>query len=172
VRIDDRHPTYRDVGLGTSLPDLVRVLGTPHVNSNSHDMRTVPSGEDFYALGLPVNGPTPPPAPAGSGHPRSDIRTVSYRHVVFLASTGPAGVYYFAVSGHSVRTSRDVGVGDSLAQARRAYGSILHCETANSGAEYPSFPYCGARLGPHLYLYFGKDPIRSIAFASTWLPPG
>ncbi len=135
--ISDSDPAFRGVRLGDSHAEVRRVLGKPAIDTTSSDVRIVPFGEDdFYGLGLPVNGPDPPPRPPGQRRrPRDSI--LSYRHVVFLVSTTDAGVYYFAVSAPGAKTSRGVG-----------------------------------RLAPHVYLYFGQDPIRSIAFASTWLPPG
>lgn len=170
--IDSRAPAYRGVGLGTPLAELLTRLGHPALNTASNDVRAAPAGGDFYGLGLPVNGPAPPPVPAHAGVPRGDLRTVTYRHVVFLVSTGPAGAYYFATTQPGAKTDRGVGIGDTLASARKAYAGELRCGVANSGAEYPSFSYCGARLAPRRFIYFGRDPIRSIAFASTWLPHG
>ena len=172
VTISDTAPAFRGVRLGDSHAEVRKVLGKPAIDTTSSDVRIVPFGEDdFYDFGLPVNGPDPPPRPPGQRRrPRDSI--LSYRHVVFLVSTTRAGAYYFGVTAPGTRTSRGVGIGDSLSTARSAYRGVLHCDIANQGSEYPSFPYCGARLAPHVYLYFGQDPIQSIAFASTWLPPG
>jgi hypothetical protein len=170
VTINDAHPGYRGIYLGTPMSEVLRRFGKPPPNKSPY---TGPVGEDPDELGLPAIGPDPPRRPPIRGNlPRNDIHDLRYRSVVFSVSTTPAGTYYFAVSAPGARTSRGVGIGDSLSKARGAYRGALHCDIANQGSEYPSFPYCGARLAPHVYLYFGQDPIRSIAFASTWLPPG
>ncbi len=173
VTIDDQHPAYRGVQLGSPMSKILRRFGKPAGNPSSFDVQLAPVGGDYFDLGLPVNGPDPPARPPiPRTRPREDIRDLRYRNVVFSASTTRAGVYYFAVTSPRARTSRGVRIGDSLTRARQAYHGLLHCDTANQGTEYQTYPYCGARLGRHLYLYFGQDPIRSIAFASTWLPPG
>ncbi len=164
VTISDAHPGYKGVYLGTPMSEILRRFGKPPPNKSPH---TGPVGEDPDELGLPVlvDPPRRPPI-----RPPNDIHDLRYRHVVFSVSTTRAGTYYFTVSAPGARTSRGVGIGDSLAKARSAYRGVLHCGIANQGSEYPSFPYCGARLAPHVYLYLGQDPIGSIAFASTWLP--
>ena len=43
----------------------------------------------------------------------------------------------------------------------------LHCGTANEGTEYITFPYCGGRIAPQRYVWFGEDPIRSISLSVT-----
>ncbi len=169
VTINDAHPGYRGVYLGTPMSEVLRRFGKPPPNKSPY---TGPVGENPDELGLPVGLSPPPRPPIPLTRSRNDIHDLRYRHVVFSVSTTPAGTYYFAVSAPGARTSRGVGIGDSLAKARSAYRGVLHCGIANQGSEYPSFPYCGARLAPHVYLYFGQDPIRSIAFASTWLPHG
>jgi len=166
VMINDAHPGYGGVYLGTPMSKVLRRFGKPPPNNSPY---TAPVGEDPDELGLPVlvDPPRRPPV-----RPPNDIHDLRYRHVVFSVSTTRAGTYYFAVSAPGTKTSRGVGIGDSLSKARSAYHGVLQCDIANQGSEYPSYPYCGARLAPHVYLYFGQDPIRSIAFASTWLPPG
>lgn len=169
IVIDDAHPSYRGVSLGDTHKHLIARLGKAPVDTTSNDVLLEPYGvsDDDYAFGLPVIGPDPPPF--SRKRPPID-RTVSYRHLVFAVSSTRAGVYYFAVTAPGARTKRGVGIGDSLTRARKAYGGVLRCDMANKGTEYTTFPYCGARLARHRYIYFGQDPIRSIAFASTWLP--
>lgn len=67
-----------------------------------------------------------------------------------------------SVVAQQAQTRRDVGVGDGLAGARRAYPQ-LQCGTALEGSEYATYPVCTARLGPRRYIWFGEDPIDTIA---------
>ena len=173
VVINDAHASYRGVSLGDTHAHLIATLGKAPIDTTSNDVPLEPfrANDPTDQLGLPFTGPSPPPRPRlPLNKPRTDIRIVAYRNAVFEVSSTRAGVYYFAVTTPGARTSRGVGIGDSLARARATYGHILHCSIAPQSDYYESFDYCGARLSRHLYIYFGQDPIRSIAFASTWLP--
>ena len=172
IVLNDAHPSFRGVSLGDSHAQLLARLGKAPLDTAAYGVLTLPFGvnDPTDELGLPATGPSPPSSTLPLLKRLHTIRTVAYRNVVFLVSSTRAGVYYFGITASGARTSRGVGIGDSLARARATYGQILHCATADQGTEYPQFPYCGARLGRHLYIYFGQDPIRSIAFASTWLP--
>ena len=63
-------------------------------------------------------------------------------------------------------TARGVGIGDTLAYARRRYPQ-LRCDVVNQGTEYVAFPACRARIAPRRYLGFGQNPIRSISLMTV-----
>jgi hypothetical protein len=60
-----------------------------------------------------------------------------------------------------------VGVGDNLGLAEDRFPS-LDCGVARAD-EYRTFPYCGGRVGPRRWIWFGQDPIRSIVLTSSEL---
>ncbi len=136
VTIDDQHPAYRGVQLGSPMSKILRRFGKPAGNPSSFDVQIAPVGGDYFELGLPANGPDPPHR---LQTPREDLLDLRYRGVVFSATTR-AGVYYFAVTSPRARTGRGVRIGHSLTRARQAYHGLLHCDTANQGTEYQTFP--------------------------------
>lgn len=66
----------------------------------------------------------------------------------------------------AAETSRGVGRGDPLAEARDAYPEV-RCEVNMEGTERSSFPQCHGRLGAGPYVWFGGDPVRTIAYSRT-----
>ena len=76
-------------------------------------------------------------------------------------------VFAIMITAPGVHTARGVAVGDKLAAARRAYPH-LHCGTGGTG-EFGYFPFCGGKIASNRWIWFGRNPIRSITIASREL---
>ena len=146
-------PGFRGVVVGTSRARAVELLGPPSGGGES----IAPLGENFDDIGGPGFIATP-----GSSH-----ETLRYRGVSVLASDGR--VYGLVITDEEAETDEGVGVGDNLGLAEDRYTG-LDCGRARAG-KYRTYPYCGGRLRPGLWIWFGQDPVRSIAFTTTELGP-
>jgi hypothetical protein len=149
--VDELDGSYRGVRLGSSPRRVRAILGDPPSRGGG-----APLGENFYETGGPTASAPPPRTGPITG----------YRYRGLLLELTSQGLYAMTATDGNAETRRGVGVGDSLATIRRAYPN-LECGTANEGTEYVTFPYCGGRLGPRRYVWFGEDPIRSISLAVT-----
>ncbi len=149
--VDETRGSYRGVRLGDRPRRVRATLGEPPARGGG-----APLGEDFYEIGGPTSSQPPP---------RIGPIT-AYRYRGLLLEMTSQGVYAFTITDGDAETGRGVGIGDSLGTVRRAYPG-LECGTANEGSEYVTFPYCGGRLTPGRYVWFGQDPIRSITVAVT-----
>jgi hypothetical protein len=144
---------YAGVRIGDTRQAALGIAGP--LPKQPHDGASMPLGSDFYDDGGPSNW-----RPPGSGrHAPRDLR---YRTMSFLAgTTARPQVYGFIITDRHAQTSKGVGIGDTLAYARKLYPR-LQCDIVNQDSEYATFPACRARLGPHRYLGFGQNPIRTI----------
>jgi hypothetical protein len=133
------------VKIGDTRPAVVAALGKPDENNTGF----LPLGEHFETIGGP-----PPMALPGPGE------ILRYRHIAVLLESGH--VYSMIVSGNA-RTRAGPGIGDSLADVRKAF-EHGECSTlgAESGGEIPycSFPVPAGRIA------FGKDPVKSITLTN------
>jgi hypothetical protein len=90
-----------------------------------------------------------------------------YHGVTFLSTPTPAGIHAIVISDPRAATTKGVGIGDALSEARRAYPT-LHCAKARTMSEGETAPaYCAGRLTTDRYIWFGNDPIRVIALGAT-----
>jgi len=149
--VDELGGSYRGAHLGDSPRRIRALLGDPSSRGGG-----APLGEDLYEIGGPTSSQPPP---------RTGPIT-AYRYRGLLLELTSQGLYAFTITDGDAETRHGVGVGDSLATVRRAYPD-LHCGTANEGTEYITFPYCGDRIAPQRYVWFGEDPIRSISLSVT-----
>jgi hypothetical protein len=149
--IDEARGTYRGVRVGDSAASVRRLLGEPV----SREDGFAPAGQSPAEVGVPESIPAP-----------GTYRLLKYDDVAFLAS--PAGVYAFIVTQGGAGTTRGVAIGDRMVEARDAYRTrckdVAGGESLLGGQEF--YPSCGARVGPH-YVWFGRDPIRSITIVAT-----
>jgi len=152
VLVDEQHARYRGVAVGDSTTEVRRVLGPPA--KEGHD--NGPIGHDFYDDGGPSNW-----RPPGTYKQERNLR---FEDVGVLITRGR--VYGFVITERDAETRRGVGVGDSLAIAKRRYPD-MDCDVVNEGSEYATFPACRGRIGPGRYLGFEQDPIRTITLMSV-----
>ena len=149
--IDERAGSYRDVRLGAGADDVRRAFGEPGGGRG-----IAPLGEKLADIG----GPPFIPGPPGGGRP------LRYDGVTFLV--GPDGVYGFVVTEADAETRRGIAIGSLLDTARVVYG--LACTEAapgGLGATARTYRFCTGTLANGLQIWFGEDPIRSIALART-----
>jgi hypothetical protein len=87
--------------------------------------------------------------------------TYRYFDVVFeMRRSG--GVGAFVVVAPDATTSRGIAIGDPLEEVSHVYPSSM-CGIVNSDTDYEPYPACQLRLAPERYVWFGGDPITSIA---------
>jgi hypothetical protein len=76
------------------------------------------------------------------------------------------GVFWIAVTDRNAVTRRGIRIGDTQEDARRAYPK-LQCGHRDATGERPATDYCRQHLPNGLWLWFGQDPIQSIAITRT-----
>jgi hypothetical protein len=150
-QLDEVAGTYGPVGIGSSVEVLRMALGEPRERVGGY----APAGRLPAEVGVPLAVPSP-----------DGVAPAVYRYddVAFLLSAD--GVYSFMVTAEEAETTRGVGVGDSLDDAREAFPGLKCGDAAGGEALLPfqdsTYPFCRAVLGPKRFLWFGKDPIASI----------
>jgi hypothetical protein len=139
--IDETTGRVGPVEIGDTRAAVVAALGKPSRNHSGF----LPRGEYYEEIGGPPIISVPGPG-----------EILRYPHLGVMLQSGR--VYAMIVSGKA-RTRAGPGIGDSLADVKRAF-SHGECGTlgAESGGEIPycSFPVPAGRIT------FGKDPVRSI----------
>lgn len=85
--------------------------------------------------------------------------------------TNDRRVYVIMSSLRGTRTLRGVGVGDPLDDAQGKY-SGLACHDASDAHGTATFRYCNGKLAPGRFIYFGGDPIGTVATARVPLDGG
>jgi hypothetical protein len=150
--LDERAGSYRGVRFGASEEHVRRVFGEP-----GEEEGFAPLDSEFKDVGGP---------PAVRVWPPGSMRqkALSYGGVAFLVGT--EGVYAILVT-EQAKTLRGVAIGDDLARARRLYrlgcGEGVAGERLGGGVE--TYPTCRGTIDGRIRIWFGEDPIRSIAIA-------
>jgi hypothetical protein len=154
--LDLKRGSFGGVALGDTAQDMQRVFG-----------RKSPAGEGERITALSVGDDPDYSPPVLTLEPQAGPAAESayrYENVVFIVRQSTIGA--IIVNDHGARArGTDVGIGDKLARARAAYD--LECGTANEGTEYEPFPACVGRTAPHVYVWFGNDPIANITLAQV-----
>jgi hypothetical protein len=146
--VDELRGTYRGVGIGDTTDEVERVFG--HESLSGYEEPLEPRKEDFVDIG----GPTVIAGSCGTN--------LRYDHVTFFVCDGRVDGFIVAQSG--AHTTRGIAIGDDAKKARARY-PLLTC--GESPFEGGSYPYCGGRIAAHRWLWFGRDPIRSITIATV-----
>ena len=160
--LDEAHASFRGVALGDAERRVVTRFGP---DQGEPDGPVGPVGEDDRETGSPGTLASTP------GRPRPDDRTKALRYRGMSFVTNERRVYVIMSSLPGTRTTRRVGIGDDLDRARRAYRS-LSCKHATYEEGGEAFAYCLGRLDRKRYLYFGGDPIGTVAIAQVPLYGG
>jgi hypothetical protein len=161
---DTRHTSI--VSVAPEHPELVGL----RVGS----FRGVHLGEDTRAvvrtLGKPVKWgdfPTPTDASEGATPPSGPGEAISLDYADIAIDTKAGRVVWIVTISPRAQTSRGVGVGDSLALARRAYPHLT-CASHDSGVD-EAFgpPFCYAHMRPGVNIELIGDPILAIVVHGT-----
>ena len=157
--LDELKGRYRGTAIGDRRSSARRRQGRPPRPKSKDENGPVDS--DFYDDGTPSTWSPP-------GRSTVEGRDLNYRGRSYLVEGGRGDrrVYGFIITDRRAQTSRGVGIGDTLAFARRHYPQ-LRCDVINQGTEYVAYPACRARIAPRRYLGFGQNPIRSISLMTV-----
>ena len=147
---------YKGVSLGSSEARVLTALGRGTVSAG-----IMPLGvSTAYEAGAPLHITPPCRTTRASPH-----RIRRYRRLAIMLCNDR--VYAMIVYQFGVATERGVKIGDSLAEAERAYPEV-DCSSSSVGDGNLRIEYCVGRLG-ETYVWFGRDPIMSIAVATVAL---
>ncbi len=113
--------------------------------------------------GRPVYGPGTVDGPRRGGQGGALLR---YSDGVF-ASDARRRVYYMLFTSRGLKTSRGVGIGNRLAKVKSVYGDIARCGRRNVDSGYTAYEFCRVRLSATRWLWFGGDPVRSVALSTV-----
>ena len=144
--IDDVLGAYGPVALGGSQEAVVAAFGRRSPTSAREPLSPTGADEEY-------EGPT-----FVAASPQGVYR---YEDVVFWFEAG--AVKGFMLTSPGAETSRGIEVGDGLDDVRAAYPK-LDCGEAPAG-ESSTFTYCAGRLAPERWVWFGGDPVSTIAFS-------
>jgi hypothetical protein len=146
--IDELRGTYRGVGIGDTAAAVQRVFG--HKPLSGHNEPLAPRKDDFVDIG----GPTIIAGGCGTN--------LRYDHVTFFICDGRVDGFIVAQSG--AHTTQGVAIGDDAKKVRARY---LQLTCGESPFEGGSYPYCSGQIAADRWLWFGRDPIRSITVATV-----
>ncbi len=141
--MDELSASYHGVRLGTALNRVATLVGPPLRRHDSPYLQ-------------PRNAPPflPEDNPGEFVYPDVDITFVAAR------------VSSITVYGRGAVTRLGVRLGGALAQVPMTYAaSAVRCLGPRGGSQ-PLNAGCQVTLGPDRFLYFGGDPIRSIALSA------
>lgn len=159
VRVDERKGSVQGVTLGDSVAAVKRQL-PGGVEEDAMTAKNVPLSGDVEELGLPWIV-APPRGLAASDR----MRILRYRHLS-ITFAPPTAAYVIQIAIPGARTRAGVGIGERLDAAASAYPN-MRCDVRNRNSEYVAYPYCTTKLEDGPYIWFGRDPIRSITLSST-----
>jgi hypothetical protein len=159
--LDEDSGSFRGIALGGAERKVLTRFGPDQGEPGGP---VGPLGEHNYDNGPGTFASTP-------GRPRPDDRTKALRYRGMAFITNERRVYVIMSSLRGTRTAKGVRVGDRLGAARDAYRA-LRCATATDAHGGDDFPYCLARISGGRWLYFGGDPIGTVAIARVPLYGG
>lgn len=160
-RIDERRGAFDGIVLGSPESRVVRRFGPDQGEPNGPN---TPLDVDGFESGAP--GTYRPPRT-----PTPHDRRETLRYPGISISTFNRRVYVLMSSLQQTTSRRGVGVGDQLSDVRRAYPELA-CGAATDDFGKDTFPYCTAEVHPGRFLYFGGDPVGTVAIGKVALSGG
>jgi hypothetical protein len=154
-RIDEHAGTYYGVGIDQTAKDVRRQFGpAPPWKRVRHGPLT-PTGRDYGDISLP---------PRAVCAPGPQERYMLYRLVSFAVRAGR--VCRFMVIEDGAATNTGVAIGDPLEDAEDAYPNAV-CADVNSELGFVEYRYCESEVTPNRHVWFGGDPIDTIAVSEA-----
>jgi hypothetical protein len=157
IVVDESVPRYGNVGFGSTTREVERLLGRGETAAGF-----APAGRSPADIAVPLALPNP----QGAGRARPALRR--YEDSAFLFLRGR--VYAILLTASNVETARGVGIGDAIETVRRSYEDAECREVAGGeslSGDVDTYPSCRVRVAPMRFVFFGGNPIRSIAFYSA-----
>ena len=156
--VDEVAGTVGGVGIGASKAAVRQRFGLHESNPQPYPIEPL-DGDEEDGAGGPWSVVTGPHE-VGPGGQRGEQVTLRYRGASFFVRRGR--VFGFMVTDDGANTSRGVGVGDSLAEARRAHPELTCRPESRGETTAPQEAHCEGRVGPGRYMFLGGDPIESV----------
>jgi hypothetical protein len=152
ITIDPVAGAFAGVRLGDTRAQAEARLGrAPPWNG---DQSVEPLEEDWNEIGAPSHMDL-------SGTPY----VLRYPHTTVELENGR--VIAIVTAERGARTPTGIGVGDGIEAVRENYPALRCWDAAYEG--FGTYPVCSGRVKAKRWLWFGQDPIRSIAIASRRL---
>jgi hypothetical protein len=150
-RLDETAGTYRGVGIGSTVDEMKRVFGEQRAAGGEERIVPLATGD----------GETDGPRVLVFEDDRFGP-VFRYEHVVFYVNGPTIGAFELVEPGSL--TGQGVKIGDPLDRAADAYPGVA-CGEENEGTENRSYPACTGSLAPERFIWFGGDPITTIAMS-------
>jgi hypothetical protein len=150
-RVDEAAGTYRGIGIGSTAGEMKRVFGPQRAAGGEERIVPLATGD----------GETDGPRVLVFEDDRFGP-VYRYDQVVFYVNGPTIGAFELVEPGAA--TGRGVEIGDPLDRAAKAYPSVT-CGEENEGTENRSYPACTGRVAPERFIWFGGDPITTIAMS-------
>ena len=152
--IDEEAGSYRGVRFGDSPRELQRRLGPRK-----------PAGPNEPVVPVAAGADTKGPTYIGMPDPSRPGRFRAYRYRWSSFSFADGRLFAIEIVEPGAETRRRVAVGDPLSKVSAAYPDAV-CGTAGGG-EWEEYPACQVEVAPKRGIWFGGNPIRTIALASV-----
>jgi hypothetical protein len=153
--IDEAAGSYRRLALGDDAHEVHAAFGPRRPARPDESVTPLATGDDTEG-------------PSGIAAPQRAVQEPPvYRYRWVSLSLYGGRVAWMEIVEPGATTAGGVGIGDPIERVRKAYAHA-RCGTASQGSDFPvEYRACLVRLAPHRWLWFGGDPISTIALSAV-----